>query len=67
MVDPLNKGTATAPPILGEGCVQRYDPDALTAQDGTDFPGAAELWQATQRPETPPPAQPTDTDEGEPS
>lgn len=38
-------GTATPPPTLGEGCVRRYDPDALTEEDGTEFPEAAELWQ----------------------
>lgn len=38
-------GTATPPPTLGEGCVRRYDPEALSEQDGTEFPGAAELWQ----------------------
>ena len=62
MVDPLDKGAATAPPTLGEGCVQRYDPNALTAEDGTDFPGAAELWRATQQAESSP-STPTAADE----
>lgn len=46
MADPLDKAAAHPPPTLGEGCLSRYDPDALGSEDGTDFPGAAELWQA---------------------
>ncbi|RRV46293.1 hypothetical protein EGJ09_11990 [Pseudomonas sp. p106] len=45
MTSSRNKPTASAPPTLGEGCLARYDPDALSEQDGTDFPGAAELWR----------------------
>ena len=45
MTDPLDKATSSAPPTLGEGCLSRYDPDALGTEDGTDFPGAAELWE----------------------
>ena len=41
-------GTATPPPTLGEGCVRRYDPDALSEDDGTDFAEAAELWRQLQ-------------------
>ena len=26
-------GTATPPPTLGEGCVRRYDPEALSEHD----------------------------------
>lgn len=48
MTDPLDKATSTAPPTLGEGCLSRYDPDALCAEDGADFDGAAELWRATE-------------------
>ncbi|MFK7699996.1 hypothetical protein [Pseudomonas caspiana] len=48
MVNPLDKATSTAPPTLGEGCLSRYDPDALTPEDGADFEGAAELWRVTQ-------------------
>jgi hypothetical protein len=48
MTDPLDKATSTAPPTLGEGCLSRYDPDALTPEDGTDFDGAAELWRTTE-------------------
>ncbi|MFV3331984.1 hypothetical protein ACNFIA_13730 [Pseudomonas sp. NY15437] len=46
MRDPKNPGTATPPPTLGEGCTSRYDPDALSDEDGTEFPGAAELWDS---------------------
>ncbi|MBO3274962.1 hypothetical protein [Pseudomonas schmalbachii] len=48
MSDPKSPGTATPPPILGEGCTARYDIDALGEEDGTEFPGAAELWQRVQ-------------------
>ncbi|WP_460418248.1 hypothetical protein [Pseudomonas sp. microsymbiont 2] len=45
MADPRDKAGASAPPTLGEGCLARFDPDALSDDDGTEFPGAAELWQ----------------------
>ena len=45
MTDPLDTATSSAPPTLGEGCLSRYDPAALSPEDGTDFPGAAELWE----------------------
>ncbi|WP_322978667.1 hypothetical protein [Pseudomonas sp. C11] len=48
MNDPLDKATSKAPPTLGEGCVRRYDPEALSEEDGTDFPQAAELWRQLQ-------------------
>ena len=48
MNDPLDKATSKAPATLGEGCLSRYDPDDLSGDDGTDFPGAAELWQQLQ-------------------
>lgn len=44
MSDPFERAVAFPPPILGEGCTQRYDPEALNEDSGTDFPGAAELW-----------------------
>lgn len=46
MGDPRDRGAAHPPPTLGEGCLSRYDLEALGSEDGTDFPGAAELWQA---------------------
>lgn len=49
MSDPLDKATSTAPPTVGEGCLSRYDPDALSPDDGTDFEGAAELWHDVQQ------------------
>ncbi|MEO4046081.1 hypothetical protein AAFN46_03185 [Pseudomonas sp. CAU 1711] len=42
---PPAPGTAQPPATLGEGCVRRYDPAALSENDGTEFPGAAELWE----------------------
>ncbi|PXX73934.1 hypothetical protein SAMN05660489_01738 [Pseudomonas sp. LAMO17WK12:I10] len=45
MSDPLDKATSKAPATLGEGCLSRYDPDDMSVEDGTEFPGAAELWQ----------------------
>ena len=48
MSDPLDKATSVAPATLGEGCLSRFDPDDLDAEDGTEFPGAAELWRQEQ-------------------
>ncbi|KPA88495.1 MULTISPECIES: hypothetical protein [Pseudomonas] len=48
MGDPLDKATSKAPPTLGEGCLSRYDPEAMSSEDGTEFPGAAELWRQMQ-------------------
>ncbi|WP_347901669.1 hypothetical protein [Pseudomonas purpurea] len=55
MADPLDKATSKAPATLGEGCLSRYDPDDLSAEDGTDFPGAAELWEQLQEKPAPTP------------
>jgi hypothetical protein len=46
MADPWRRATSSAPPTLGEGCTARYDPAALSEDDGTTFPGAAQLWNA---------------------
>ncbi|KAF1030154.1 MAG: hypothetical protein GAK37_01472 [Pseudomonas sp.] len=48
MSDPLDKATSKAPATLGEGCLSRYDPDELSSENGTEFPGAAELWKQVQ-------------------
>lgn len=53
MTDPLDKATSRPPPTLGEGCLSRYDPEALDEEDGTEFPGAQALWRETH-PEAPP-------------
>ena len=45
MSNPLDKAGAKAPPIIGSGCTQRYDPDRLGPELGTDFPGAETLWK----------------------
>ncbi|MEK1904210.1 MAG: hypothetical protein AAAB13_00390 [Pseudomonas sp.] len=49
MSDPLKRATANPPPTLGEGCLSRYDPEALQPEDGTEFSGAAELWEQLQQ------------------
>ncbi|AYN12566.1 hypothetical protein DZA28_07660 [Pseudomonas alloputida] len=51
MTKQRNNPVASPPPILGEGCLARYDPEALDDTDGTDFPGAAELWQQLNPPD----------------
>lgn len=48
MNDPLARGASRPPATLGEGCTSRYDPDALTSESGSEFAGAAELWQLLQ-------------------
>ena len=48
MADPLDKATSKAPATLGEGCLSRYDPDEMSSENGTAFPGAAELWEQLQ-------------------
>ncbi|WP_258197491.1 hypothetical protein [Pseudomonas plecoglossicida] len=45
MADPLDKAAASALPTLGEGCLARFDPDAMSDEHGTEFVGAAELWR----------------------
>ncbi|WP_245362618.1 MULTISPECIES: hypothetical protein [Pseudomonas] len=45
MADPRDKAGAQAPPTLGEGCLARFDPEALSEEHGTEFVGAAELWR----------------------
>jgi hypothetical protein len=54
MTDPLARGTSSAPPVLGEGCTQRYDPEALSPEDGSEFADAAELWRQLQQDEQSP-------------
>ncbi|WP_425916559.1 hypothetical protein [Pseudomonas sp. GWSMS-1] len=60
MNDPLARATSSAPPVLGEGCTQRYDPQALTPENGTEFADAAELWRQLQQDEQS--KSPTDSD-----
>lgn len=61
MSDEKAPGTATPPPTLGEGCTSRYDVDALSEEDGTEFPGAADLWRELQdEGEGKPPKKPAD-------
>ncbi|MES2821566.1 MAG: hypothetical protein V4812_21535 [Pseudomonadota bacterium] len=49
MSDPLERATSRPPPTLGEGCTSRYDPEAMSSEDGTAFPDAAELWQRLRK------------------
>ncbi len=56
MHDPLDRATSQPPPTLGEGCVRRYDPDALHPQSGSEFADAAELWRQLQEQAGEPPA-----------
>ncbi|KPX33713.1 MULTISPECIES: hypothetical protein [Pseudomonas syringae group] len=51
MKEPIDKATSTAPATLGEGCLSRYDPAALTPENGADFDGAAALWRELQQSE----------------
>nr|WP_225915515.1 hypothetical protein [Pseudomonas promysalinigenes] len=46
-----NSPTASPPPTLGEGCLARYDPQALSEEDGTEFPGAEQLWRQLNPPD----------------
>lgn len=41
-------GTAEQPPRLGEGCLARYDLQAMTLEGGADFTAAAALWRQLQ-------------------
>ena len=49
MSDPLARGAAHAPQMIGEGCTRRYDPDALNEDNGAEFAEAAALWQQLQQ------------------
>jgi hypothetical protein len=49
MSDPLARGAAHAPQMIGEGCTRRYDPEALSDGDGAEFADAAALWQQLQQ------------------
>ncbi|MEX6501793.1 hypothetical protein [Pseudomonas zhanjiangensis] len=44
-----DRAASRPPPTLGEGCVRRYDLQALAPGSGCDFAGAAQLWQALQQ------------------
>lgn len=45
---PAAPGTAEQPPRLGEGCLARYDLQAMTLEGGVDFSAAAALWRRLQ-------------------
>jgi hypothetical protein len=46
MSDFLARATSKAPPIVGEGCVRRYDPRALSGDHGAAFAEARALWES---------------------
>ncbi|MXS20565.1 hypothetical protein [Pseudomonas oryzihabitans] len=48
---PAEPGTAAAPPRLGEGCLARYDLQAMAEEGGADFSAAAALWRQLQAPQ----------------
>ncbi len=39
--DPLGAGAASLPPVLGGGCLARFDPASLNDESGTDFASLA--------------------------
>ena len=41
--DCLQHAAAQPVPVIGEGCAQRYDPQALSEQHGVDFSAAVLL------------------------
>lgn len=51
MADPRDKAGAQVPPTVGEGCLARFDPQALSDEAGTYFPGAVELWRRLNPPD----------------
>lgn len=40
---PILQATVQPLPTLGEGCLSRFDPDALNDQQGADFSAAAQF------------------------
>ena len=46
---PSSPGTAVAPPVLGEGCARRFDPQALGEEAGSEFAEAEALWRRLQQ------------------
>jgi len=48
VTDPLDRAAAKAPPVIGSGCTQRYDPEALSPEQGAEFADAAALWAELQ-------------------
>lgn len=44
----LQHATAQPVPMVGEGCLQRYDPELLSDEHGADFSAASLLCQQLQ-------------------
>jgi hypothetical protein len=36
-LNPLDRGAAGLPPVIGGGCLARFDPNTLTEYSGADF------------------------------
>jgi hypothetical protein len=36
-INPLDQGAAALPPVIGGGCLARFDPHVLNEQSGADF------------------------------
>ena len=56
MADPFERVVAKAPPVIGSGCTQRYDPEALSP----------ELWAQLRREQVPCDSGNTEDGESEP-
>ncbi|MBK3804902.1 hypothetical protein [Stutzerimonas stutzeri] len=66
MADPFERVVAKAPPVIGSGCTQRYDPEALSPEQGTEFAGAVELWAQLRLEQAPCDSGNTEDGESEP-
>ena len=42
-------GAAPMPPVLGAGCLSRFDPDALNEDSGSDYAAAPALLALARR------------------
>ncbi|MCL5042308.1 MAG: hypothetical protein M1440_07540 [Gammaproteobacteria bacterium] len=45
----LDQAAAAMPPVLGGGCLSRYDPAALNAESGADYAQAQQLLQLARQ------------------
>lgn len=46
---PVAAGAAPMPPVLGAGCLSRFDPDALNEDSGSDYAAAPALLALARR------------------
>ncbi|SDR94040.1 hypothetical protein SAMN05216421_0608 [Halopseudomonas xinjiangensis] len=47
--DPLGAGAAGLPPVLGGGCMARFDPASLNEESGADFSALSAEGRDTRR------------------